>query len=142
MWGNGLALAPALTGPWIRLSERNPVDFGVNYTEDPLVARLEDGTYIALMDIHGEGFGYSVSADGVQWTQVQTVKGMHKIEPWWAEFRAPLSLIREEDGSYTVFFTVMKEETDYWQHIGEPGYKIDTGFDGVGKLSVKITSIQ
>ncbi len=27
---------------------------------------------------------------------------------------------------------------EYWQHIGEPGYILDTGFDSVGKLSVRI----
>jgi len=34
----------------------------------------------------------------------------------------------------------MKEETDYWQHMGEPGYILDTGFDSVGKLSVRIVT--
>jgi len=47
---------------------------------------------------------------------------------------------REDDGTYTVFFTVMKEETDYWQHMGETGYILDTGFDSVGKLSVRIVT--
>jgi len=34
--------------------------------------------------------------------------------------------IEEENGYFSVFFTAMKEETDYWQHIGEPGYILDT----------------
>ena len=141
-WGNGLALAPALTGPWIRLSARNPVDFGVNFTENPIVTQLDDGSFIAVMDSHGDGFGYSVSADGVQWSELQMVNVKDKMESWWAEFRTPLGLIPEEDGTFTVFFTVMKEETDYWQHIGEPGYILDTGFDSVGKLSVRIINEQ
>ena len=137
-WGNGLALAPALTGPWIRLSARNPVDFGTNFTENPIVTRLDDGTYIAVMDSHGEGFGYSVSPDGVTWSQMIEIQVVDKMEKWWSGFRTPLGLIPEGDGTYTVFFTVMMEDTDYWDHIGEPGYKLDTGFDSVGKLSVRI----
>lgn len=141
-WGNGLALAPALTGPWIRLSARNPVDFGVNFTENPIVTLLDDGSFIAVMDSHGDGFGYAVSPDGVHWSELKTLKVVDKMDSWWFEFRTPLSLIREDDGTYTVFFTAMKEETDYWQHIGEPGYILDTGFDSVGKLSVRIITNQ
>jgi len=139
-WGNGLALAPALTGPWIRLNARNPVDFGTNFTENPIVTQLDDGTLIAIMDAHGTGFGYSVSVNGVEWSELKTVKVVDKMEPWWSEFRTPLSLIREDDGTYTLFFTAMKDPTDYWDHIGEKGYVLDTGFDSVGKLSVKIVT--
>ena len=32
----------------------------------------------------------------------------------------------------------MKESTDYWDHLGEEGYILDTGFDSVGKLKLKI----
>jgi hypothetical protein len=141
-WGNGLALAPALTGPWIRLSARNPVDFGVNFTENPVVTRLNDGFFIAVMDIQGEGFGYSVSPDGIRWSDMQEVRLPERMKKWWSEFRTPLCLIREDDGTYTVFFTATKEKTNYWQHIGDPGYKLDTGFDSMGKLSVRITSIK
>ena len=141
-WGNGLALAPALNGPWIRLRARNTVDFGVNFTENPIVTQLDDGSFIAVMDSHGDGFGYSVSADGVQWSSLKILTVTDLMDSWWAEFRTPLGLIPEEDGTFTVFFTVMKEETDYWQHIGEPGYKLDTGFDSVGKLSVRIITKQ
>ncbi len=137
-WGNGLALAPSLTGPWIRLSARNPVDFGVNFTENPIVTQMDDGLYIAVMDSHGEGFGYAASSDGVYWSKMKTLKVVDKMDKWWFQFRTPLCLIPEDDGSYTVFFTAMKEETDYWLHIGEPGYTLNTGFDSVGKLSVSI----
>ena len=137
-WGNGLALAPSLTGPWIRLSARNPVDFGTNFSENPIVTRLADGTYVAVMDSHGEGFGYSCSADGVQWSGMRYVNVVEKLGKWWSEFRTPLGLVPEDDGTFTIFFTAMKEATDYWQHIGEPGYYLDTGFDSVGKLTVRI----
>jgi hypothetical protein len=32
----------------------------------------------------------------------------------------------------------MKEGTDYWDHIGEEGYILDTGFDSVGMLKVRL----
>ena len=137
-WGNGLALAPALTGPWIRLSKRSPVDFGTNFSENPIVTQLDDGTLIAVMDSHGTGFGYSVSVDGLNWSKMKYVQVTNKLDTWWAEFRTPLGLIQEDDGLFTIFFTVMKEGTDYWDHIGEEGYILDTGFDSVGMLKVRL----
>jgi hypothetical protein len=139
-WGNGLALAPALTGPWIRLSERSPVDFGTNFSENPIVTRLEDGTLVAVMDSHGTGFGYSVSVDGVNWSAMKYVEVTDKLDKWWTEFRTPLGLVPEDDGTFSIFFTAMKEATDYWEHIGEDGYVLDTGFDSVGWLKVKIVT--
>jgi hypothetical protein len=139
-WGNGLALAPALTGPWIRLSERSPVDFGTNFSENPIVTELDDGTLIAVMDSHGSGFGYSVSADGLNWSAMKYVQVTDKLQKWWWEFRTPLGLVPEDDGTFTVFFTVMSEETDYWNHMGEEGYILDTGFDSVGLLKVRLVS--
>jgi hypothetical protein len=137
-WGNGLALAPSLTGPWIRLSNRSPVDFGTNFSENPIVTELPDGALISVMDSHGTGFGYSVSADGLNWSTMKYVKVTDKLDQWWSEFRTPLGLIEEDDGTYTLFFTVMKEPTDYWDHLGEAGYDLDTGFDSIGKLTLRI----
>jgi hypothetical protein len=137
-WGNGLALAPSLTGPWIRLSRRSPVDFGTNFSENPIVTELADGTLIAVMDSHGSGFGYSISSNGVDWSAMKFVEVTDKVEAWWSEFRTPLGLIEEEDGTFTLFFTAMKEPTDYWQHLGEKGYSLDTGFDSVGKLTLRL----
>jgi len=137
-WGNGLALAPALTGPWIRLSNRSPVDFGTVFSENPIVTELSDATLIAVMDSQGSGFGYSVSADGLNWSPMKYVEVTDKLDPWWWEFRTPLGLIDEGDGTFTLFFTVMKEPTDYWEHLGEEGYLLDTGFDSVGKLIIEI----
>ena len=139
-WGNGLALAPALTGPWIRLSNRSPVDFGTNFSENPIVTQLDDGTLIAVMDSHGTGFGYSVSVDGLNWSKMKYVQVTNKLDTWWAEFRTPLGLIQEDDGLFTIFFTVMKEGTDYWNHIGEEGYILDTGFDSMGMIKLRLTN--
>ncbi|MFO7670473.1 MAG: glycosyl hydrolase [Bacteroidales bacterium] len=137
-WGNGLALAPSLTGPWIRLTRRSPVEFGTNFSENPIVTQLPDGTLVAVMDSHGSGFGYSVSTDGLKWSPMKYVVVTDKLGKWWAEFRTPLGLVPEEDGTFTLFFTVMKEPTDYWDHLGEEGYVLDTGFDSVGKMTLRI----
>gem|GEM_PF-316444 len=137
-WGNGLALAPALTGPWIRLSRRSPVDFGTVFSENPIVTELSDGTFIAVMDSPGSGFGYSLSVDGLNWSRMKMVKVTDRMEPWWSEFRTPLGLIPEEDGTFTLFFTVIKEHTDYWEHMGEDGYVMDTGFDSMGRLRLSV----
>jgi hypothetical protein len=90
------------------------------------------------MDSHGSGFGYSISVDGVNWSAMKYVEVTDKLDKWWAEFRTPLGLIQEGDGLFSVFFTVMKEGTDYWDHIGEEGYILDTGFDSVGMLKVRL----
>lgn len=137
-WGNGLALAPSLTGPWIRLTRRSPVEFGTNFSENPIVTQLPDGTLVAVMDSHGSGFGYSVSTDGLEWSPMKYVAVTDKLGKWWSEFRTPLGLLPEEDGTFTLFFTVMKESTDYWDHLGKEGYVLDTGFDSVGKMTLRI----
>ena len=137
-WGNGLALAPSLTGPWIRLSNRSPVDFGTNFSENPIVTELSDGTLIAVMDSHGSGFGYSISVNGLDWSPMKYVEVTDKLDQWWSEFRTPLGLIEETDGTFTLFFTVMKEPTDYWDHLGEEGAVLDTGFDSVGKMTLRV----
>jgi len=137
-WGNGLALAPSLTGPWIRLSRRSPVDFGTNFSENPVVTRLSNGILIAVMDSHGPGFGYSISRNGVDWSEMKYVEVTDKVEPWWSEFRTPLGLIEEEDGTCTLFFTAIKEPTDYWEHMGEKGYSLNTGFDSMGRLTLRL----
>jgi hypothetical protein len=63
-WGVGLAQADRLQGPWKRLSDRNPTDFKEVFAENPIVTRLGDSIYIAVMDAQGEGFGYSLSYNG------------------------------------------------------------------------------
>lgn len=137
-WGVGLAESESLQGPWKRLSDMNPVDFKENFSENPIVTKIGDTIYIAVMDAHGDGFGYSLSYDGFNWSRMYHVNVSEKLKPWWSEFRTPLCLIEEDDGRFSVFFTAMKEETDYWEHMGEEGYVLDTGFDSMGWLRVKL----
>jgi hypothetical protein len=137
-WGVGLARSDDLQGPWTRLSERNPTDFRENFSENPIVTLVGDSVFIAVMDAHGDGFGYSLSYDGLNWSQMYHVPFSGKMESWWSEVRTPLCLIGEKDGTFTVFFTATKEDTEYWNHIGEEGWVLDTGFDSMGKISVRI----
>ena len=139
-WGVGLAGSEKLQGPWKRLIDKNPVDFKENFAENPIVTNIGDSIFIAVMDAHGDGFGYSLSYDGLNWSEMYHINVTEKMKCWWSEFRTPLCLIEEENGYFSVFFTAMKEETDYWQHIGEPGYILDTGFDSMGLLKVKLVS--
>jgi hypothetical protein len=114
------------------------VDFGTNFSENPVVTELADGTLIAVMDAQGSGFGYATSWNGLDWSPMKLVEVTDKVDPWWSEFRTPLGLIEEKDGTFTLYFTAMKESTDYWQHLGEEGYVLDTGFDSMGKLTLRI----
>lgn len=137
-WGVGLAESENLEGSWKRLSDKNPVDFEENFTENPIVTLVNDSIYIAVMDAHGDGFGYSASYDGLNWTPMEHIEVSEKMKSWWSEFRTPLCLIHESEDLYTVFFTATDENTDYWEHMGEEGYMLDTGFDNMGKLTVRV----
>ena len=111
-WGVGLAASEKLQGPWKRLSDRNSTDFNEVFAENPILTRLGDGTYIAVMDALGEGFGYSLSYNGLDWSEMYHIAVTDRIDPWWAEFRTPLCFIEEADGLFGVFFTATKEYTD------------------------------
>jgi hypothetical protein len=139
-WGVGLAGSEKLQGGWKRISERNPTDFKENFAENPIVNIVGDSIYIAVMDAHGDGFGYSTSFDGLNWSPMEHIRVSDKMNPWWSEFRTPLCLIEEDNGLFTVFFTATKKSTDYWDHMGEEGYVLDTGFDSMGKLTIRVTT--
>jgi len=66
-WKVGLVSAPALTGPWKRLSDHNPVPLDARYgVENPIVTRLKNGHYIAVFDSLGptDQIGYALSQAG------------------------------------------------------------------------------
>jgi hypothetical protein len=47
----GRVSAPALSGPWKRLSAHNPVPLDAQHgVENPVVTRLHDGRYIAVWE--------------------------------------------------------------------------------------------
>ena len=49
-WRVGLAEAPALAGPWKRLSEGNPVNIEKRFAENPIVTWLDNGYYVSVYD--------------------------------------------------------------------------------------------
>jgi predicted GH43/DUF377 family glycosyl hydrolase len=129
LWQVGLASANNIEGPWKRCSELNPLDLGISFTENPVVTRLDNGLYVALVDagydstgLNRSAFGYTYSVDGVHWSKEQLCYLENKVTKWWNMMRTPLCLIKEGDGTYTVFHT---------------GYN-KNDYGSIGKLKVKI----
>jgi hypothetical protein len=106
-WGVGLVSSDSLEGPWVRCSKLNPVPLNRNFSENPVVTRLADGTYVAFFDGGPSNgtFGYSVSADGYHWPEGILLHFKPESGGWVEIMRTPLSLIAEEDGTFTVYYT-------------------------------------
>jgi hypothetical protein len=106
LWQVGLARASQLGGPWTRCSRLNPLTVEPRFIENPIVSRLEDGTFVAIYDNHQpNSVGYTFSRDGVHWPRgrqltVQTGSGI-----WASEVRTPLGLVDEGGGSFTLFYS-------------------------------------
>lgn len=134
-WAVGLAEAPSLAGPWKRCKSGNPVElyYGEKHSmlmpENPIVYKLKDGYYIAIIDyVKGESGKdddqptYMISDDGIHWS----FGGFFRLDPigkrWWTDMVTPLSLIEEKDGTFTLFFTARNS------------YR---GFESVGMARIK-----
>ena len=127
-WKVGLVSAPALSGPWKRLSAHNPVALDARYgVENPIVTRLSDGQYIAVFDTLGlpDRIGYVLSRDGLEWSSAQYLV-LDKAKLWTKDLRTPLGLIPEGDGTFTIFYS---------GSFDQPGYG---RFSGVGMLTVRL----
>lgn len=103
-WRVGLAAAPTLGGPWSRCPRFSPSPIERHMIENPIVYSV-DGVYVAIYDVDEDdhhAVGYAFSGDGVHWPQ-----GKKLIVVPGANFRSstPLSLIAEEDGTYSLFYT-------------------------------------
>jgi len=130
LWQVGLASADKPEGPWKRCSDLNPVDLGISFTENPVVTKLDNGIYVAVVDagydstgLCRSAFGYFWSKDGIHWSKERFCYLADKMPKWWNMMRTPLCLIKENDGTYTVFHTAY-----------------DTGgFGSLGKLKIKLT---
>jgi len=115
-WHVGLAEANDLTGPWLRMGEDvNPVtSIHPTFLENPIVAQLPDGTYVAVFDGGPESlglpnmFGYSLSRDGIHWSKATYFSIRTKVKRWWKTMRTPLGVIPEGDNIYTIMFTAWK----------------------------------
>jgi len=129
-WNIGLARADKIEGPWKRMTEMNPVD-STHFAENPIVSRLENGVYIAIVDGGPwvNKMGYLLSWDGVHWSSVRHIDLEPTVKRWWSWMRTPLSLIKEPDGTYTMFFTA-------WR--GSP----PNVFGMLSRLTLKLTFIR
>ncbi|MBT3191701.1 MAG: hypothetical protein HN341_04020 [Verrucomicrobia bacterium] len=116
-WYVGLARADDLAGPWLRLGEDvNPVtSIHPWFVENPLVTQLPDGTYIAMFDGGPEWlklpnmFGYSLSVDGVNWSEAMYFPIRTRVKQWWHTMRTPLGLVPEGDNVYTIVYNAINE---------------------------------
>jgi len=121
-WQVGLATAPTLSGPWVRIQDLNPASYierpeGI---ENPIVSRTTDKavnrTYVAVYDalmpdqIKGKGdvVGITESADGVHWSPAQYVS-LNASACAAGVVRTPQGLVAEPDkckGCYSMLYTI------------------------------------
>jgi hypothetical protein len=112
-WKVGLVSAPALSGPWKRLSAHNPVPLDSQHgVETPIVTRLKNGLFIAVFDSVGptDQIGYALSEDGVEWGKAKYLL-LDRSKLWTSDVRTPLGLIPEDDGTFTLFYTGYLKES-------------------------------
>jgi hypothetical protein len=117
-WFVGLAESSKLAGPWLRMGKDvNPVtSIHPWFVENPIITQLPEQTYIAMFDGGPERlklpnmFGYSLSADGVHWSEAAYFPIRTKVKMWWHTMRTPLGLIPEDDNVYTIVFTAINDQ--------------------------------
>jgi hypothetical protein len=125
-WNIGLAAADRIEGPWKRMSQLNPID-SAHFAENPIVSQLENGVYIAIVDGGPwvNKMGYLLSRDGIHWSRVRHIDIEPTVRRWCGDMRTPLSLIKESDGTYTMFFTAYRDRP--------------TKFGMLSKLTLRLT---
>jgi len=119
-WFVGLAKSNSLEGPWKRLdSSINPItSIHPFFVENPIVSQLPDGTYIAVFDGGPDGWGhhlpnmmaYSLSKDGLNWSEARYLPIETKVDKWWDIMRTPLCLIPEGNDVYTIVYAAIDLE--------------------------------
>ena len=139
LWQIGLAKAPDLAGPWVRCTDQNPLTVETRFIENPIVTKLEDGTYVAVYDTDApNAIGYTFSADGVHWSAgrhllVQEGKGV-----WASEVRTPLGLIPEGKDSFTLFYTANEKVSG----MRPDGNGINTTPGSMGLVEVRLNEVR
>jgi hypothetical protein len=105
-WTLALARAPEMAGPWEKWTEHGHVEFHERFAENPVITKLDNGYYVAVLDGGGPNrIGYSFSEDGMHWEEATFLPLAGHTKKWWTNLRTPLGLIPEGNGRYTVFFT-------------------------------------
>lgn len=139
-WYVGLANSKALEGPWTRMSEQvNPLtEIYPRFVENPIVSRLPNGLYIAIFDGGPEylklpnKIAYTLSKDGLNWSEARYIALDAKIAKWWMVMRTPLCLIDEGNNVYTMVFTAWVHD----QSSSNPHAK--TRFNPIGMVKLKL----
>jgi hypothetical protein len=104
-WIVGLADSKSLAGKWKRCTKTNPVLIETRFIENPIVSRLQDGTYITIFDTHpndSSSIGYALSPDGIHWGRGERLR-VREDSKYISS--TPLALIDEGNGTYTLFYT-------------------------------------
>ena len=111
-WDVGLAKAPSLAGPWTRVTALNPLKIEGKFIENPIVTRLQDGTYLAVYDTDvAYAIGYTVSTDGVHWSAGQHLIVQKDNGVWASDIRTPLGLVPEGKDSFTLLYTAFEKSS-------------------------------
>ena len=133
-WWVGLAAAPAIGGPWKRVSALNPVRIENVFIENPIVEPLPGGGYLCVYDSNvPDAIGYAFSADGVHWNPGHALVIQPERESWARDVRTPLGLVHERGNEYTLFYTGFESQPDWNAILGGKG--LDTS-SAVGMVRI------
>jgi hypothetical protein len=116
-WFVALAESNSLEGPWQRLNKGLKPIKSIHplFVENPIVSQLPNGLYIAIFDGGPDGWGhhlpnmmgYSLSKDGVNWSEAHYWPIETKVNKWWDIMRTPLCLIPEGNDVYTIVYNAI-----------------------------------
>ncbi len=116
-WFVALAESNSLEGPWTRLNKGLEPIKSIHplFVENPIVSQLPNGLYIAIFDGGPNGWGhhlpnmmgYSLSKDGVNWSEARYWPIETKVDKWWDIMRTPLCLIPEGNDVYTIVYNAI-----------------------------------
>lgn len=116
-WYVGLAESNNLEGPFVRMKEINPItSIHPRFVENPIVSQLPNGLYIAVFDGGPEWLklpnmiAYTLSKDGVNWSEAHYLPIDTKVKKWWHTMRTPLGLIPEGNDIYTIVYAAVNNE--------------------------------
>ncbi|WP_140485505.1 hypothetical protein [Flavobacterium sp. GSA192] len=116
-WFVALAESNSLEGPWTRLNKGLEPIKSIHplFVENPIVSQLPNGLYIAIFDGGPDGWGhhlpnmmgYSLSKDGINWSEARYWPIEAKVGKWWDIMRTPLCLIPEGNDVYTIVYNAI-----------------------------------
>lgn len=116
-WFVALAESNSLEGPWQRKDKGlEPIKtIHPQFVENPIVSQLPNGLYIAVFDGGPEGWGhhlpnmmgYTLSKDGINWSEAHYLPIETKVDKWWDIMRTPLCLIPEGNDIYTIVYNAI-----------------------------------